>query len=127
MLEVSPELIIRIHREAIIYGNEDEQSLEDAIRDEGCLPAICFGDHSDDPFVRAAYYLQRISTRHPFVEGNKRTAFLTAAFILLKDGNCTIVEDKKENNEFVRSVAAGNTCEEEVEGWLREHVIHSVL
>lgn len=127
MLEISPELIIRIHREAIIYGNNDEQSLEDAIRDEGCLPAICFGDLSNDPFVRAAYYLQRISTRHPFVEGNKRTAFLTAAYILSKDGGCTIVEDMIENDRFVRSVAAGNTCEEEIEEWLREHVIRSVL
>ena len=127
MLEVSPELIIKIHHEVIVYGGSDEQSLRDAIRDEGCLPAICFGDPSGDPFVRAAYYLHRISTRHPFVEGNKRTAFLTAAYILLKDGGCRIVEDVRENNGFVRSVAAGNTCEEEIEGWLHSHVIHSVL
>lgn len=127
MLEVSPELIIKIHRDAINQGINDEKSLMDAIRDEGCLPAICFGDPLNTPFGRATYYLHRISTRHPFVEGNKRTAFLTAVLILLEDGNCMITNDVNENNEFVRSVAAGNISEEDVERWLREHITRSVL
>lgn len=127
MLEVSPELIIKIHRDAINQGINDEKSLMDAIRDEGCLPAICFGDPLNNPFGRATYYLHRISTRHPFVEGNKRTAFLTAVLILLEDGNCMITNDVNENNEFVRSVAAGNISEEDVERWLREHITRSVL
>ena len=83
MLKITPELIIRLHREAIDRGNDEEQSLRDAIRDWGCIPTICYGDDFfDDSFKRASYYLHRIATRHPFMEGNKRTAFMTAAFII---------------------------------------------
>lgn len=127
MLEITPDLIKRIHRDAIDGGRDEEQSLRDAIRDEGCIPMICYGDSFySDPYEKAAYYLHRIATRHPFMEGNKRTAFLVAAIIIYTDTEFMIENDTVENDRFVRSVASGEVEDEEIiVKWFKEHLIHS--
>ena len=97
--------------------------MRDAIRDEGCIPAICNGDFYDDPIERAAYYLHRIATRHPYVEGNKRTAYLTASLIIKEGTGLLLSEDVATNNEFVRRVANGDVSVEEIQEWLTGHII----
>ena len=123
MLPVDPSLIDRIHRIAMDYGGEYERSLRDAVRDEGCLPAICEYDLYGDPVERAAYYLHRIATRHPYVEGNKRTAYLTALLIIWEGTGGLLKEDQKENDGFVRRVAGGDVPMEDVAAWLRSRII----
>ncbi len=127
MLEVDQDLIMRLHQGSIDKGCRDEGSLRDSIRDDGCIPSICEWAPSGDPFVRAAYFFHRISTRHPFVEGNKRTSFMTAALIIYSETEYMIENDVYENNRFVRLVASGSVDEEGIEEWLREHVIRSRL
>ena len=122
MLYIDTSFIDKIHQIAIEHGDESEQSLRDAIRDDGCVPAICEGDFFEDPIERAAYYMHRIATRHPYVEGNKRTAFLTAQVIIKQSTGCLIIEDAKVNNAFVRKVANDEVPLEEVCEWLRCHI-----
>jgi len=127
VLKITSELIMRIHREAIDGGKEEEQSLRDAIRDEGCIQSICYGDDFEDPFKRASYFLHRIATRHPFFEGNKRTAFMVAAIIIYFDTEYIIENDNDENDRFVRDVASDLVEEEEIKKWLKDHVIRSEI
>lgn len=127
MLAITPELIKKIHRDAIEAGSAEEQSLRDTIRDEGCLPSICYYDNHSDPFERAAYFLHRIATRHPFVEGNKRTAFLTASLIIYTDTDYMIEENRDENNNFVRQIASGALEENDIMKWFENHIIRSKI
>lgn len=122
MFDIEPSFIDKIHQIAIEYGGESEQSLRDAIRDKGCIPAICEGDFFEDPIERAAYYMHRIATRHPYVEGNKRTAFLIAQVIIKESTGYFIIEDVKVNNAFVRKVANDEIPLEDVCEWLRCHI-----
>ncbi|MGE0015320.1 MAG: type II toxin-antitoxin system death-on-curing family toxin [Candidatus Methanomethylophilaceae archaeon] len=120
--------MICIHRDATDIGRDEERSLRDAIRDEGCIPTICYGDNfHEDPFAKASYYLHRIATCHPFVEGNKRTAFMTAATIIYYDTEFMIENITEENDIFVRAAASGELNEEEIEKWLRNHVTRSKI
>lgn len=123
VLEIDPSLIDRIHRIAIEHGKESELSLRDAIRDEGCIPAICNGDFFEDPVERAAYYLHRISTRHPYVEGNKRTAYLTALLIVHKELGARLIEDQAENDQFIRKIASGEVPQDDVIEWLKGRIV----
>lgn len=123
MLRIDPPLIDRIHRIAIEHGKDSERSLRDAIRDEGCIPAICSGDFYENPVEKAAYYLHRISTRHPYVEGNKRTAYLTALLIVNEELGAKLIEDQVGNDQFIRKVASGEVPLEEVAEWLEGRII----
>lgn len=123
VLKVDSDLINLIHGVAIEAGDVSEIPLKDAIRDEGCIPAICAGDYYTEPVYRAAYYLQRIAVRHPYVEGNKRTAFLTAAYIIHKETGKFLKENVRENNEYVRKVANDEYSVDDVYKWLNDIII----
>jgi death on curing protein len=127
--KITPDLIREIHRSAIDGGGKDEeQSLKDTVRDEGCIPMICYGGKFlSNPYEKAAYYLHRIATRHPFMEGNKRTAFMVAAITIYTDTEFMIENDATENNRFVRLIASGEVEEEEIVKWFDKHLIRSEI
>ena len=102
--------------------------MADSIRDKGCLPAIEYGaSHIIDPFDRAAYLLYSIATRHPFVEGNKRTAFVAAMVILKKEADVDISESPQSIYGFVKEVAIGNLSVEEIKKWFKDRIIRPVV
>lgn len=58
---------------------------------------------------------------HPFLNGNKRTAFgLTEVF--LESNGYTVSLDAAEGLEFLVGIAAGKVSETEVEGWTARHL-----
>ncbi len=74
----------------------------------------------DDLFALAAAYAFGIARNHPFVDGNKRTAWtLARVFLILnrRDIEC----GEREAIELVQSLAAGELSEDELADWLREH------
>ena len=68
----------------------------------------------------AAAYAFSISKNHPFVDGNKRTAFLSAYMFLRENGWKLTV---KQTDIVVRmlALAAGSLSEEQLAGWLSEN------
>ncbi len=58
-----------------------------------------------------------IANFHPFVEGNKRTAF-QLAIALLRSGGYELNDDDA-TFRFIKDVASGMYDKEEVEDWLR--------
>ena len=75
--------------------------------------------YCEDCFSKAALAIDYVANFHPFVEGNKRTAF-ELAVRLLKNGGYELNDDDA-TLLFVRDVASGAYDREEVEEWLRHN------
>ena len=112
---VTVEDLMEMHRYAIDEGPEDEASLRDSVRDEAALYFIAEGANNiEDHFERAAFLMHRIATRHPFYEGNKRTAFLAADSVLRTYAGMPIKGPVAEMNDFIRKTAAEVIAEEKI-------------
>jgi len=82
------------------------------LRDAGAL-AMCvakpfqsFGGKETyaDVFTKAAAVLESIARNHPFIDGNKRTAFLTAVRIIERNGYRTHFDNKEVEETMVKIV-----------------------
>ncbi len=79
------------------------------------------GSELDKLISNSAYILYNIITLHPFVDGNKRTAFETAkAFLQLNGQHFAVGEDEAFNT--LVSIAKGELHVKDVEGWIRKHL-----
>ena len=127
MVVITTDLIMRVHHTVMVKSDkEDDHSLADSIRDEGCLPAIEYGvSQISEVFEKVAYLLYSIATRHPFVEGNKRTAFVTAIVVLRNETGLEIKESPENIYTFVKRIASGDSELKEIENWFRERIIRS--
>lgn len=120
------ERVKRIHRSIIENSKrEHENGLEDALLSDAAIQSICNEDPEDfeDVFDYAASALERIAVMHPFVEGNKRTAYAVTLRIL-KGQHYTLADDDN-TCEFIRHVADGRYTKEEIGKWLRANAIRS--
>jgi death-on-curing protein len=122
---VSPEAVIAIHEEQLAeYGGpagiRDEGGLHSALARPQNLAA--YGE--PDAAALAASYAFGIARNHPFVDGNKRTAWVLARLFLAKNG----IELKfGQADAVVRmlSFAAGELTETEFAEWFRARVRRS--
>jgi death-on-curing protein len=70
----------------------------------------------------AAAYGFGIVRDHPFNDGNKRVGFL-AIGLFLSLNNYELVADPVEAIEIILALAAGDLKEEELETWIRSHLV----
>jgi death-on-curing protein len=70
----------------------------------------------------AAAYAAGIAQNHPFVDGNKRAAFLAAGLFLGLNGQ-RLVASQVDATLTVLALAAGTLTEAEFAGWLRRHAV----
>lgn len=121
---ISNSLAITIHQEQIesIGGTA-------GIRDEGLLdsalaqPQATFGGELLHPTIQeqAAAYLYHLAMNHPFVDGNKRTAFgVMIAFLGLNGYRLNLSQD--EAYALVMRVAQGFMTKEELSAFLQKHL-----
>lgn len=97
------------------------------IRDAGMLDSALarplnrwsYGD-ADLPALAAAYAFG-IARNHPFVDGNKRTAWVLARLFLALNG-AELRFTPEDAIQAMLALAAGEVGEEELAGWLRERV-----
>lgn len=116
------EVIKDIHRKVIDKGSFEEQALRESVRDEGTLYHIATSaEKITDPVAKAAFLLHRMATQHPFIEGNKRTAWGIATTLLRIEGYYLDVEDDL-IDVYIRKVASGMVKEKEIEKWLKERM-----
>lgn len=73
------------------------------------------------PKQKAAAILESILINHPFVDGNKRTAYVLMRLILLENG-LDITADQNEKYEMVISACSGNIRFEEILEWIRTRI-----
>ncbi|MEE4349198.1 MAG: type II toxin-antitoxin system death-on-curing family toxin [Pacificimonas sp.] len=77
---------------------------------------------STDAADLAAAYAFGIARNHPFVDGNKRTAWI-AARLFLRLNQIEITFDKADATETVLSLAAGSLSEAELAAWFRARIV----
>jgi death-on-curing protein len=71
--------------------------------------------------AKAAHILFNIIISHPFIDGNKRTAF-GAADLFLRLNTYFIKVDPEEGQSLIVKIAAGGVVEDAVRKWTRQHL-----
>jgi len=114
-----------IHNDAIeefgvSFGVRDERLLESAL----AQPQADFFGELLHPTIadQAAAYLYHIAKNHPFIDGNKRTAFGVMSAFLLMNGYELNFSDREAYDVVIR-VAKGELEKAELSELLRAHLI----
>ena len=122
------DAVLAIHRRQL-----SEHGGLDGIRDEGMLesalgrPTNKYSYESPKPSLAqlAAAYAFGIAKNHPFIDGNKRTAFVVCELFLRlnKQG----LEASAEGKYIIfLSLADGTLSEEALAQWIAEHLISRI-
>ena len=111
--------ILAIHADQIAtYGGAE------GVRDPGQLEAALFRPQSGyyaDLIAEAAALWESLSQNHPFVDGNKRTAF-AATFTFLAINGIDLTADADETWAFLSRLHDRNEFAlAALDAWLREH------
>lgn len=117
---------------AVILAVHDEQLAEHGglrgIRDEGLLDSALarpqqLANYSTTPDFAdlAAAYGYGIARNHPFIDGNKRTAFVAALLFLMLNGYRLQATDA-DKVMIMLKVAAGEISEEAFVDWIRRNL-----
>ncbi len=75
-----------------------------------------------DIVEKVAMLLNSITNNHPFIDGNKRTAFVVTATILEDNGYKTQFT-QEEVVSFMLQIAQGKVNQTEIKQWLDEHIL----
>lgn len=117
------DVVLALHDEQIaehggLSGIRDLALVESALGRPLNLAAYGNPDAAD----LAAAYAFGLARKHPFSDGNKRTAAVVAlTFLLLNDVQFAITE--AELVVMTLAVAAGDLSEDEVARWFRDHIV----
>ena len=124
---ISKKALLLLHGESLAEHGGGE-----GIRDEGLLDSalarplnvLVYADPAAPPDIAtlAASYGVGLAKNHPFVDGNKRAAFLAVGLFLYLNGyrlQCT----QGEATLTMLSVAAGDLTEDVFAAWLRAHAV----
>lgn len=111
--------VLTIHADQIArYGGSD------GVRDMGLLEAALFRPQTgyyEDEIEQAAALWESLAQNHPFVDGNKRTAF-AAAFTFLEINGVRITADPDDTFRFIiDGLEAGEFDFERIKNWLYEN------
>ena len=93
------------------------------VRDPGLLEAALFRPQTGyyaDLIEEAAALWESMSQNHPFIDGNKRTAFL-AAYVFLRINGLRLAADEVAATNHVLGLASGDATEAQFADWLRTH------
>ena len=101
-----------------IGGLRDAGLLESAL----ARPLNAWGYGDPDFADLAAAYAYGLARNHPFVDGNKRTAWILARLFLSDNGQLLHFE-KADAIQTVLALAAGELAEEELAYWFRERMV----
>lgn len=116
---LNPEVVNAIHEEQLA-----EHGGADGLRDAGLLdsalakPRNLAGYGTPDAADLAAAYAWGISRNHPFLDGNKRTAFVAAELFLDLNGWQLVASDAECVLTMLR-VATGEIEEAALAHWIR--------
>ena len=116
--------------ESVVWAVHEAQLAEHGgsagVRDAGLLASAlarplnlaAYGE--PDVATLAAAYGYGIARNHPFIDGNKRAAFVCTELFLLLNG-ASLTADDAQCVATMLALAAGELGEAEFTGWLRTH------
>lgn len=95
------------------------------VRDHGLLEAALFRPQTGyypDLIAEAAAMWESLAQNHPFVDGNKRTAF-AATYTFLAINGARITADADETFAFISGLYATHTFDfDHLNQWMRAHI-----
>jgi len=104
----------------------------EGLRDEGLLESalnrsrnLYLYEGVTDLARLASAYAFGITRNHPFVDGNKRAAFMAIGLFLERNGQ-QLRADKADAARIMFEVAAGQIGEDELATWIKTHMIAAV-
>ena len=117
---ISDELVEAIHERQIAEhgggsGIRDRSMMESALARP--QQRFAYEESADIPSLAAAYAFG-IARNHPFVDGNKRTAYVVCRTFLVLNG-WDLVGSLSDRYPVFLSLAAGELTEEALTDWLR--------
>jgi death on curing protein len=113
------DAVLAMHEEALaLHGGPS------GVRDMGLLESalarpknlFAYAEQSPSLAQFAACYAKGIVANHPFVDGNKRTAFIVALTFLLRNG-FVVTATKEDRVLTFWGLAAGEISEEQLAAW----------
>ena len=118
---ITPQIAHAVHSRQIA-----EHGGQDGLRDEGLLLSalarpqqlLSYGSPPPDLCALAAAYAYGIAKNHPFLDGNKRTAFVVYRLVLKWNG-IELLAEKTQRYVTMLALAAGEISEEDFATWLR--------
>jgi death-on-curing protein len=116
------EFIIAAH-ERLIAEFGGSSGLRDDGLVESALARPLHLQHYGNPTLAelAASYAFGLARNHPFIDGNKRIAFIAAAVFLERNGLCFTAPEAEATIAMMR-VAEGSMSERQLASWLGEHL-----
>jgi death-on-curing protein len=96
------------------------------VRDPGLLESALFRPQTGyyaDLVEEAAALWESLSQNHPFLDGNKRTAF-AATYTFLAINGARLTADARRTQDFVLALYQTSQCTfDKLVPWLRKHVV----
>jgi death on curing protein len=124
---IREDVVLAIHRRQLAEHGGGE-----GVRDLGLLDSalarpknlVAYSDSQDGPDLAtlAASYAWGLARNHPFVDGNKRTAYVVCRTFILLNGRDLEASPEEKYLTFLR-LAEGRISEEELASWIRNHLI----
>jgi death-on-curing protein len=124
---ISKQALLLLHAESLAEHGGGE-----GIRDEGLLDSalarplnvLAYANPAAPPDIAAlaASYGIGLAKNHPFVDGNKRAAFLAVGLFLYLNGH-RLQASQGQATLTMLAVAAGDLSEEAFAAWLRAHAV----
>ena len=122
---IRDDVLLAIHRRQLA-----EHSGGDGVRDTDLLDATLNKPKNLYPYSNeepglvelAASYAFGIARNHPFIDGNKRTAFVVCRLFLKLNGKNLMASQEEKYNIFMK-LAAGNLSEQELASWITCHLL----
>lgn len=121
---VTPDGVIYINADQVSRTSEPHQLLDRGLLESACAkPKNHWAyDSEDDVVVLAASLMLGLAQNHPFLQGNKRTAFVAMIGFLGANGYGLEIADDDHNFEVLIDAVARKISEEEFISALRPRV-----
>jgi death-on-curing protein len=123
LIWIADGVVLAIHRRQLaehggLEGIRDQGLLESALARPKNL--LAYSESPPDVASLAAAYAYGIVKNHPFVDGNKRTAYVVMRTFLKLNGY-DIQASNEEKYQIWMALAAGKLSEEELAVWIKKH------
>jgi death-on-curing protein len=121
---VRADVVLAIHRRQLA-----EHGGSEGMRDAGLLASAldrprnlaAYGDPQPDVAALASAYAFGIARNHPFIDGNKRTAFVVCRTFLILNGHDLTATREDKYATFV-ALASGELTDARLSAWIRENL-----
>ncbi len=122
---IKDDVVLAIHRRQLAEHGGGE-----GMRDSGLLESALnkpknlyhYRNPEPDLALLAASYAYGIAKNHPFVDGNKRTAFVVCRLFLKLNGTDLTATQEEKYNIFLK-LAAGDLSEQELADWISRFLL----